>query len=163
MSDQAKVDRGSGTSRPFVLPNMTDATRLQMETWFKEQAALLDETQKALAAWLARRQEAMEATSRTFQAMLGCKDVGAMAAAYGEWLTGSMNRIVADMNDARDEALRLADFGQNSMAALMQQSAEAASMRTTTPPTAAETETPRTKGAPRAESTHEAGQQRAAE
>ena len=46
----------------------------------QEQAGFLDETQRAMAAWTKRRQDAMEATFRTFQAMGGCKDPAAMSA-----------------------------------------------------------------------------------
>ncbi|HZB92789.1 MAG TPA: phasin family protein [Stellaceae bacterium] len=137
MSDQAKP-----ATWPFALPSLADAMQRQMDTWVKEQSALLDETQKTLARWTKRRQEAMEATSRTFQAILGCKDAGGLPAVYNDWLTGSIDRLVADMHDARDETLRLAEFGQKSMAALMQQCEAAASP--IAPPSAA-TEAPRAK------------------
>ena len=41
-----------------------------------------------------------------------------MTTAYREWLTNGMNRIFADVNAARDEALRLAEIGQKSVVAL---------------------------------------------
>jgi hypothetical protein len=160
MSDQSKVGRSLRASWPFMLPAMPDAAGLQTETWFKEQAASFNEMQKAWAIWLVRRQEAMEAASRTFHTMLGCRDIGSMAAAYGDWLMGSMNRLVAEMNDAREEALRLAEFGQRSVAALMQQGAQAAAPAS---PADAERETRRARGAARSEAAHEAGEKRAAE
>jgi hypothetical protein len=83
-----------------------------------------------MVAWTKRRQEAMEASSRTFHAICGCKDAGAMTIAYAEWLTNSMNRIFADVNDARDEALRLAEIGRKSVAALLRPIADAAASTT---------------------------------
>src|SRR5271166_5256589 len=57
---------------------------------------------------------------------------------YGEWLTNSMNRIFADMNDAREEALRLAEIGRKSVAALFRPTADAvASTKNTVSSTAA--------------------------
>lgn len=147
MSDQAKPTRGPGW--PFALPNVPDALQLQMDTCVKEQTALFEGTQKTLARWMKRRQEAMEATSRTFQAMLGGRDAGALSAAYNDWLTGSIDRLVADLNDARDETLRLAEFGQRSWAALMQQCEAAASPIAVSPVTAREA--PRAKSPPRGE------------
>jgi hypothetical protein len=152
------MDRG--LSWPFMMPTMTDAAQLHLETWFKEQAALLGEMQKAWTAWLTRRQEAMEATSRTFQMMLGCRDIDAMAAAYGDWLTGSMDRLVADISDAREEGLRLADFGQKSLAALMAQGARATAIASPTP---TPRKTRRVRGTAQPETAHEAGEQEAAE
>ena len=46
--------------------------QFQMRAW-QDQAELLDGTQKIMAAWTKRRQGAVEASSRTFQAICGCK------------------------------------------------------------------------------------------
>jgi len=150
MSEREKV----GIPWAFMFPNMSNAPRLQM--------TMLHEAQKQVAVWMKRRFDAMEATSRSFQAMLGCKDVGHMAAAYGEWLAGSMNLLIADMNDGRDAALRMVNFGQNAMAAVRYQRTEAKVPSTTAPHTAGAKEAPRVKGAP-SQATHEMGEQRAAE
>jgi hypothetical protein len=160
MSDQAKTGRSFGTAWPFMLPAMPEAAGPQTETWFKEQAVWLNEMQKAWAIWLLHRQEAMEATSRTFQTMLGCRDVGSMAAAYGDWVTGSMNRLMAEMNDAREEALRLAECGQRSVAALMQQGTQGTG---TVSAAHMETGSRRARGAVRTEGAREASEQNAAE
>jgi hypothetical protein len=74
VSDQSNVEKGSGTAWPFVLPNVDETFEFQMRARLQEQAELLDETQKIMAAWTKRRQEAMEASSRAFQAICGCKD-----------------------------------------------------------------------------------------
>ena len=63
MSDQSNVEKGFGTAWPFVLPNVAETFQFQMRAWLQEQAELLDETQKIMAAWTKRRQEAMEASS----------------------------------------------------------------------------------------------------
>jgi hypothetical protein len=67
VSDQSNVEKGFGTAWPFVLPNVTETFQFQMRAWLQEQAEVLAETQKIMAAWTKRRQEAMEASSRTFQ------------------------------------------------------------------------------------------------
>ncbi len=60
-----------------------------------------------MAAWTKRRQEAAESGFRTLQEMCGCRDAGSMTAAYSKWLTSSMERIAVNMNEAREQALRL--------------------------------------------------------
>jgi hypothetical protein len=129
--------------------------QFQMRALLQEQAELLDETQKIMAAWTKRRQEAMEASFRTFQAISACKDAGAMTTAYGEWLTNSMNRIFADMNGARDEAVRLAELGQKSVAAHFRPTADAKSTKNTVSSTAAGMELRETKGFAPTKSAHE--------
>jgi hypothetical protein len=137
MSDQSNVEKGFGTAWPFVLPNVAETFQFQMRAWLQEQAELLDETQKIMAAWTKRRQEAMEARSRTFQAISGCKDAGALTTAYREWLANSMDRIFADLNEAR---------GENTLSS-----------------TAAGMEARRTKAAPPTNAAHEAHERTAAE
>jgi len=161
VSDQSKVEKSFGTAWPFVLPNVAETFQFQMRAWLQDQAELLDETQKIMAAWTKRRQDAVEASSRTFQAICGCKDAGAVITAYAEWLTSSMNRIFADMNDARDEALRLAEIGRKSVAAVFRSTVDAlASTKNTVSSAAAGTEAGRTKGAPPTTAVHEAHQAR---
>ena len=133
MSDQTKTGKSTGPAWPFVSPDMAGTLQVQMQALLQEQAEFLDETQRAMAAWTKRRQDAMEANFRTFQAMGSCKDPAAMSAAYGEWLTNSMNRIFADMNDAREEALRLAEIGQKSMTAFFRETAKAPVPKDTAP------------------------------
>jgi hypothetical protein len=161
MSDQSNVEKGFGTAWPFVLPNVAETFQFQMRALLQEQAELLDQTQKIMAAWTKRRQEAIEANSRTFQAICGCKDAGAMTTAYREWLANSMNRTFADLNDARDEALRLAEIGQKSVAALFRPIADAAaSTKNTVSSTAPGTEARRTKSTPSTNAAQEAHEPR---
>ena len=56
----------------------------------------------------------METGFKASQTMCGCKDASAMTAVYGEWLANGMSRIAADVNDAREVALRLAQIGHKS-------------------------------------------------
>lgn len=96
-------------------PDWPEALRVQMETVLHDQAELLDETQKMMAAWTKRRHEGMEAGVRALQKLSSSKDASEMAAAYSEWLTSSMNRIIADMMAAHDGALRLANLGHSAL------------------------------------------------
>jgi hypothetical protein len=89
-----------------------------MEAALHDQAELLDETQRMMAAWTKRRQEAMESGFKTLQKLSASRDVAEMAAAYNEWLTSSMGRIMADMAAAQDGAIRLAHLGQTAISAL---------------------------------------------
>ena len=83
-----------------------------MENVHQTQAELLDETQHALATWMRRRRETMEVSIRKCEAISACKEASAMTA-YAERLTSSMNRIFAEMNGVRDEALRFVKSDRN--------------------------------------------------
>ena len=114
--DQAERHRAAAASAG--MPDWPDALRVQMEAVLHDQAELLDETQKMMAAWTKRRQEAMEAGFRTLRKLSDSRDATEMAAAYGEWLTSSMGRIMADMMAAQDGALRLANLGHSAITSL---------------------------------------------
>lgn len=107
------------TAPEAAMPGWPEALRVQMEAILHDQAELLGETQKMMAAWTKRRREAMEAGFRTLEKVSKSRDAGDMAAAYGEWLTSSMGRIMADMLAAQTGALRLADLGQTAMKAIV--------------------------------------------
>ncbi|MBM3547941.1 MAG: hypothetical protein FJX54_13400 [Alphaproteobacteria bacterium] len=101
-----------------------EAFRVQMEAALHDQAELLNETQQMMAAWTRRRQEAMESGFKTLQRLSASRDVAEMAAAYNEWLTSSMGRIMADMTAAQEGAMRLANLGQQTMSALTPKAAD---------------------------------------
>ncbi|MFY9640228.1 MAG: hypothetical protein WCD20_21100 [Rhodomicrobium sp.] len=114
MTGQTKPGKGVAKVRAFSSPEMA-AFQIQLQALLQEQADFLQETQTAMAAWTRRRQEAMEATFKTFAAMGVCFDPAAKNAAYSEWLMGSMDRILLDMDSIRQEALRLAEMGNKSI------------------------------------------------
>jgi hypothetical protein len=73
---------------------------------------LMSETQKAMATFMSRYQEATTTGVRSFQALYACKDPAAFASAYGEWLTKSMTLMAEQMHDAQEGALRCAAIGR---------------------------------------------------
>ena len=105
-----------------AMPDWPEALQVQMDAVLHDQAELLDETQKMMAAWTKRRHEAMEVGFRALEKVSKSKDAVDMAAAYGEWLTSSMGRIMADMLAAQAGALRLAELSQTAMKALVPKS-----------------------------------------
>ncbi len=107
---------------PGTAPGWPEALQVQMEAVLHDQAELLEETQKMMAAWTKRRQEAMEAGFCALDKVSKSKGAGDMAAAYGEWLTSSMGRIMADMLAAQADALRLAELGHTAIRALAPES-----------------------------------------
>jgi hypothetical protein len=130
MSEQSKTEGGFRMSLPFSTPNFAEAWQAPMKALLAEQAELLDEGRKMTAAWMKRRQEAMETGMQAFGAIASCKDPGTMAAICSEWFKGSMERLTADMNDARNEGARLAEIGQRSMMALFARGADGAAKDT---------------------------------
>jgi hypothetical protein len=133
MVDQSKVEKALETVWPLVSPNGVNGMQGQMQVLLDGQAELLQETQKIATAWTKRHQEAMEAGLQTFQTMCSSKDPGAITAAYTAFLSNSMKAFLADINDSREEALRLAQIGQKSVAALFQHSAAAQAQLRDTP------------------------------
>ena len=115
MNSQTK----SAKAPSFTSPAIPQMLQMQMQALLQEQAALLEETQKSMAAWTKRRQEALDASLRTLAAMGAGLDPAAMTLAYSDWLNSSMNRIFEDMDSVREEALRVAQMSQKSMAALL--------------------------------------------
>jgi hypothetical protein len=162
MSDQSKTEGSFRITLPFSAPNFAEAWQMPMKVLLEEQAELLDEGRKMTAAWMRRRQEAMETGMQAFGAIAGCRDPSAMAAICSEWFKGSMDRLMADMNDVRDEGVRLAEIGQRSAMALFRQGAEAAATAQLKP-AAPRRESGRAKGNPGSEPTVEAHQRSAAE
>jgi hypothetical protein len=73
---------------------------------------LIKETQKAMATWMALRQEAAEAGLQAFQALCSSKDAGAVANVYGEWLTRSMNLGAEEMSAAQEQVFRCAEISR---------------------------------------------------
>jgi hypothetical protein len=114
MSDREDARKNKDSSS-FLAGEVPDPLAIQMQALLQEQAEFLQETQKIVASWTKRRQDAMAAHFRSLQAMGNSKDLADLSAAYSEWLTGNMNRIFSDMNDVRQETLRMAAMGQKSM------------------------------------------------
>jgi hypothetical protein len=119
LNNQQKTGKAAGPAWPLVPPEIAETLQMQFQALLEEQAEFLAETQKAMAAWTKRRQEAMQANIRTFTAMGNSPDPASLNAAYNEWLTSSMSRIFEDMEDVRKEALRAAGAAQRSVAAIL--------------------------------------------
>jgi hypothetical protein len=88
------------------------ALRVQIASLLQEQAELLDEARQRMEAWTRRRRDAMQASRRT---LCGRAEAEALAASYGDWLAASMDRVLSDMADARNQALRSAETMQRSL------------------------------------------------
>jgi hypothetical protein len=102
MTRQSIPEKTVGMAWPLNAP---EAFRGQVQN-------VIDETQKAMATWMNRCQEATTTGVRSFQALSACKDPAAFASAYGEWLTKSMTLMAEQMHDAQEGALRCAAIGR---------------------------------------------------
>jgi small-conductance mechanosensitive channel len=112
---RGQAERHRRDAAEAAIADWPEAFRVQMEAALHDQAELLEETQRMMEAWTRRRQEAMESGFRTLQKLSASRDVAEMAAAYNEWLSSSMGRIMADMAAAQEGAMRLASLGQQTM------------------------------------------------
>jgi hypothetical protein len=100
------------------MASLPERLQEQSGAWLRAQSAFIDATQTMMSAWRKCRQDDVEATLTTIQKVMGSKNGADVAAAYNEWLAGSMDRVKVELSDAQDEANRLAAIGQQSMRAL---------------------------------------------
>jgi len=92
----------------------------------QQQLELIEDAQRRMAAWAQRRQVALESGIQALQKMSACTDPVSMASICGEWVSGSLSRIMADMDDARDHALKMAEHVNKASQALFTATAPAA-------------------------------------
>ena len=120
MTESPKPANNSGLDwlSSFVPPG-TAALQASIQEW-------VDETQKASAAWMRRRQEATEASLRSIQSICASKDPAALSTACTDWLVKTADLVSADMRDAQEEAVRCAEIGQKWVKAALQFGTEAA-------------------------------------
>ena len=79
------------------------------KTALQQQQQLFEDAQQRLAAWARRRQEALETGMTALARMSNCKTPVEAAAICGEWMSGSISRIMADMDDAQAHAAKMAE------------------------------------------------------
>jgi len=150
MSDQSKTEDSFRTAFPLGAANFAQAWQVPMKAILDDEAELFDESRKLTAAWMKRRQEAMETGMQALRAMMGCRDPATMTAICSEWLKGSMERLMTDIDDARNGSARLAEIGQRSMMAVLRHRADAGAAEGSKP-TAPSRGSERAKGASRSE------------
>ena len=75
----------------------------------QQQHELFEGAQQRMAAWMNRRQEALETGLDALKRMSACKTPVEMAVIYGEWLSGSMTRVLADFEDGQAHAVKMAE------------------------------------------------------
>jgi hypothetical protein len=106
MTRQSIPEKTVGMASPLTAP---EEFRGQVQNLMSETQS---ETQRAMATWMSRCQEATKTGVQSFQALYGCKNPAAFASAYGEWLTKSMTLMAEQMHDAQEGALRCAAIGR---------------------------------------------------
>lgn len=126
MTQRPKLEKAHVSAWPLPLPNVPEAVQAQSQAWFERQAEFVEHTQQMMAGWMKRRHEGIEAWLRAVQELNGCRDLASAAGICNDWLDGSMRRMMSDMSEARDEAFKLIEIGQSSLASLVPSGAEAA-------------------------------------
>src|SRR5260221_8328848 len=71
-----------------------------------------------MTAWMGRRQEALETGLEALKRMSACKTPIEMAVIYGEWLSGSMTRVLADLEDGQAHTAKMAEHFQKASKSL---------------------------------------------
>jgi hypothetical protein len=88
-----------------------------------QQAALVEEMNALMSVWMKRRQEALETGMQAFQKMAATRDPAEATRICTDWMGASMNRLLADMTDARDCSVRMVEHSQKAVQALSGQAA----------------------------------------
>jgi hypothetical protein len=88
------------------------------------QVELFEGTNALITAWVKRRQEAVESGLAALQKMSAAQDPALAARICADWMGGSLNRILADVADARDHSVRLVELGQKTMQTALHAQAE---------------------------------------
>ncbi len=96
--------------------HLADCQKLAMQ----QQQELLQDAQQRMAAWTKRRQVALETGIDALSRMAACKTPVEMAAICGDWMSGSITRIFADLNDAQAHAAKMAEHFQKTSSALFE-------------------------------------------
>jgi len=92
-------------------PTRTDVTA----AWtfaMPQQIEIFAAMNEFMAAWMKRRQEALDTGLEALRKMAASPDPATAGRICTDWMGGSMNRILADVSDARDQAGRMAEQGQ---------------------------------------------------
>ncbi|WP_102108021.1 phasin family protein [Oceaniglobus roseus] len=118
--------------RPAEAPNLlaglpgevTAAWQAPMHALREGQAEWLEGSRTLWASWLQRRQQALETGLEALGRIGACRTPSQMSAICDAWVTGSMERLAADMNETRDLMARLADHAQQSMGGVFAQGGE---------------------------------------
>jgi len=116
MEEQARSERTT-MAWHFAVPSPIDALNGQKAA-LEQQLALVEDAQSRMSDWLKRRQQALETGLDAIQRMSACKDPAAAVAVCGEWVSGSLNRLYADMHNASDQVMRATEFWQRTSQAV---------------------------------------------
>lgn len=85
----------------------------------QQQHDLLHDAQQRTAAWIRRRQVALETGIDALARMSACKTPVEMTTICGEWVSGSITRMLADLDDAQAHTVRMAQHFQKASSTLL--------------------------------------------
>ncbi|HZQ00096.1 MAG TPA: hypothetical protein VFB13_11190 [Reyranella sp.] len=93
----------------------------------QQQQELLQDSQQRMASWTKRRQQALETGLEALSRMAACKTPVEMATIYGEWMSGSITRVLDDLDEAQAQAVKLTERLQQASKTLFDAQQAAAS------------------------------------
>ena len=122
-----------------------DVTAVWMSA-MPQQFQMIEHMNSLMTGWMKRRQEALTSGLQAAQQIVACQDPATAARIYADWMGGSLSRIMADVNDAREHADKMAKLARGAVqtvsgqaAATMAAVGEQARTATTTPSQVPET------------------------
>lgn len=117
MTDPLKTENCAVTLPASIARNCVETWQRPMKVLLEEQAELLEEGSAITARWMTRRQTAMEAAVKAVDTAFNSRNPVVITAAYSDWVTGIIDRLTDDLNDARGQSVRLAQICEKSVLA----------------------------------------------
>src|SRR5215218_6823713 len=90
-------------------PNIDSTRPIALQ---QQQHELLQGAQQRMTTWMGRRQEALETGLDALKRMSACKTPIEVAVIYGEWLSGSVTRVLADLEDGQAHTVKMTEHVQ---------------------------------------------------
>ena len=118
MNEKSEINSRWQTE-PFLSgTDMSEALREQSSAWLKAQSSIANAMQSMMSAWLQWRQEDAQSALQALRQIATSRDPAGVVSAYSSWFADTVERRKIELSSAKDEALRLASIGQQSMRSL---------------------------------------------
>ncbi|NLS20429.1 hypothetical protein HGP16_28275 [Rhizobium sp. P40RR-XXII] len=114
MTDLLKTENSAVPLPASIIGSVVEAWQMPTKILSEEHAELLEEGWTITTTWMKRRQATIDAAMKAADVILHSRNPVVITTAYSDWLTGSVDRLMANLNDACDHSVRLAQIGQES-------------------------------------------------
>jgi hypothetical protein len=119
-----QTENSAVTLPAFIMGSFVEAWQTPIKILLEEQAEFLEEGWTITTTWMKRRQATMDAAMKAADTIFHSRNPVVITTACSDWLAGNVDRLMANLSDACDENLRLAQIGQKSAMAFFSQQSD---------------------------------------